>query len=338
MRTTTEITENTQNTKADETKKNTTIKLATAAVLGAFLGVGTHALASNISPDIPAEPGEAEIDPEEPAVEVQQTAQAAPQTVEHHHVETVYVHEQPEVVVVPVNNPTTTINHPTQIDGGGEPKVEFLEYGTVRLDSGREVDVISFTMDGKHGLIVDVDRDGIADSMLFDRDGNGDFLREDEMIILGPGESFPMAELRAEIDNKGLDEDLPDYTKDGGEDVAMLEEEEKASEEEETDDFTQDDVVVEQNDEDALFEEYAVAEADDNDVVAEEGNAPVNDEVAVVEETPMEEAPQDNVESFSTENIQEEYAEAPVEQQPMEDMASNDDYSVGTDATEMDVL
>lgn len=330
---TTNITENMQNAEANESKSNRVTKLAAAAILGVALGAGTQAVAANLHPDEPVQPEiDDDVTTEEPAA---QTAQAQPQVVEHHHVDHVIVHD-PEIVVVPVPVPEPTPG-PDPVD----PDIQFLEHGQIDLGDGIVADAVSFTMNGLYGVVLDVDRDGIADSIVFDRNNDGSF-SADEITIIEPENRFQMAELVAEIDNKNVD-DLPDYTKDMDDAAALAAEEEEQTSEEETE--NEDVNVVEEN---AADDQVKEAETVDEDVVADDNNV-ADDDIAVAEEVSEDEmgevipeeaiaeGPEDaTVESFSADDNTD--GMPAVDEPAMEDYSANDDFSAGADVADPDML
>ena len=306
---TTKLNDNMETAEIKEQNNNRVTKIATAAVLGVALGAGTQAVAANIGGDDPIEGKiNEEVTTEEPEVTTDHVeTQTAQTVVENHHVEHVIEHE-PEVIIIPVSSPT-----PSPTPSPTEPDIQFHNYGQIELGDGIVADAVSFTLNGHDGLVLDVDRDGIADGILLDRDDNGRF-SEDEIRVLEPENGFSMDELRAEIDNKNTD-DLPDYTKDMDDAVAVAEDEEQPSEKESEEDDV--DVV-------------------DEDVIVENSNSEDTD-IAVAEEVTAESTVEEPVESFNNSEMDDMPSIEDNEQTAIDDY-SNSDFSAGTDVTDPDVL
>lgn len=144
--------------KSDNTQN---IATAVSAALGSVAGVAIGTVASEeLMAAEPAQSVEAE-------VEVEEEPQPAPthtQTV-HHSTPTPKTEPEPEPVKPEPVNPEHEPVHTT--------KVEVLSFETQTYDDGSQSDVAILSVNGTPVMLADVDRDGLADIMACDENGNG---------------------------------------------------------------------------------------------------------------------------------------------------------------------
>ena len=153
--------QNNKNTKNDNWKVG--VSMAVGAVIGAS---GTSALADTLHGDV-------DIDPT-PEPEPQPIPEPDPKPT-------------PEQDPIPVPGPTP---------GPEEQFVTVLSYETIPGEDGNLMDVAIVDVNGTTAAIVDIDRDGTADALIADWDGNG-VIDQNEV---SPIECYvSMAELEANV-------------------------------------------------------------------------------------------------------------------------------------------
>lgn len=105
----------------------------------------------------------------------------------------------------PVQDPLTpeAPEKPEESDGpggtgeSGDPEIVVLDYGTITVDDGSQVDAALVSIDGQEALIVDVDQDGIADVMMADL--NGDDKIDDSEVMDIHDDGISMASFQTEV-------------------------------------------------------------------------------------------------------------------------------------------
>lgn len=153
--------QNNKNTKNDNWKVG--VSMAVGAVIGAS---GTSALADTLHGDV-------DIDPT-PEPEPQPIPEPDPKPT-------------PEQDPIPVPGPTP---------GPEEQFVTVLSYETIPGEDGNLMDVAIVDVNGTTAAIVDIDRDGTADALIADWDGNGVIYQNE----VSPIECYVnMAELEANV-------------------------------------------------------------------------------------------------------------------------------------------
>ena len=153
--------QNNKNTKNDNWKVG--VSMAVGAVIGAS---GTSALADTLHGDVDVDPT--------PEPEPQPIPEPDPKPT-------------PEQEPIPVPGPTP---------GPEEQFVTVLSYETVPGEDGNLMDVAIVDVNGTTAAIVDIDRDGTADALIADWDGNG-VIDQNEV---SPIECYvSMAELEANV-------------------------------------------------------------------------------------------------------------------------------------------
>lgn len=159
--------QNNKNTKNDNWKVG--VSMAVGAVIGAS---GTSALADTLHGDVDVDPTP-EPEPQPiPVPEPEPTPEPKP---------------TPEPEPTPVPGPTP---------GPEEQFVTVLSYETVPGEDGNLMDVAIVDVNGTTAAIVDIDRDGTADALIADWDGNG-VIDQNEV---SPIECYvSMAELEANV-------------------------------------------------------------------------------------------------------------------------------------------
>lgn len=102
---------------------------------------------------------------------------------------------QEEVEVVPVNPDDTETSQDAaeqqqmavvpEETSAVDSEIVVTGYGTVDNEDGSRMDVVTVNVDGQEASLIDIDQDGIADVLMVDVDGDGDY---DESEILNIGE------------------------------------------------------------------------------------------------------------------------------------------------------
>lgn len=174
---------------------NSESKVRENALTGASAAVGATAglmVGDAIANEVQAaEMPELVVEPEKPEIEVIQT--------------------EPEKPVTNVGQ-TQEEGPQTPITSNEEPEVEILGYETVSDGDGNLVDVAVMTVGGSAALVIDADRDGLADAMAVDLNNNNE-LDEGEIIRLEE-ENIAMEPFRQEAALMGNDSLLTENNED----------------------------------------------------------------------------------------------------------------------------
>ncbi len=123
----------------------------------------------------------------------------------------------PEPIKEPDVEPYGMINPDLEIEP--ELDIEVLSYETVTNEDGSQMDVAFVDIDGMSSMVVDVDKDGVADVLAIDINGNGE-LDVDEIADISE-ENMPMNIFKDELINNNVyyadngdyvnDADVTDY-------------------------------------------------------------------------------------------------------------------------------
>ena len=145
------------------------------------------------------------------------TAQAAPV----HHAAPVAPTAEAEIYTPePEVQPTNTAEAVPASDTNTSADVRVISFQTVTTDDGSQMDVAEVVVNGQDALIVDVNRDGWADGLITDANGDGN-ISEDEIISLeGTDVRIPMQEL-AQAAEQPAEEDPASYASNNNEEVIV---------------------------------------------------------------------------------------------------------------------
>lgn len=181
----TNIMNNESKDKRENTKQgNDSWQTAAGVAAGAALGAGGEAFAQDNlkDDDVKVVPPEAQ----------HQQAAPEPQVVRvevHHIVDEPGDKIQPKPEPEPKPDPEPTSGH----------HLEVFSVETVTNEDGSQMDVATVKLDGQGGIIADVDRDGVADVMVVDRNGDGHLSENESVNLHQQGITINMADLAHEV-------------------------------------------------------------------------------------------------------------------------------------------
>ena len=191
------------------TKKNENVKAnmaaAASSTLGAAVGVvGGTLLSEEIhaaqveDPVLPEDPQATDdvpiVDVEAPthSTASQPTVAATTSHVTPVNVEPIAPEPIPEPDPIPAPGPDPD---PEPTPGPNSPDVQVLDYQTITGADGQQMDAALVNISGNQALIVDADRDGVADALVADANNNGQ-IDNDEVVDISMHQ-LSMSELQA---------------------------------------------------------------------------------------------------------------------------------------------
>ena len=194
------------------TKKNENVKANMAAAASSTLGAAVGVVGGTLlSEDIHAAQVEDPVLPEDPQatddvpiVDVeapthstasQPTVAATTSHVTPVNVEPIAPEPIPEPDPIPDPDPEPTPGPNVMPASTLSPDVQVLDYQTITGADGQQMDAALVNISGNHALIVDADRDGVADALVADANNNGQ-IDNDEVVDISMHQ-LSMSDLQA---------------------------------------------------------------------------------------------------------------------------------------------
>lgn len=125
--------------------------------------------------------------------------------------------QEPEEPAKPTEEPKPQNN---EVEPSPSGNMTVLAYETVTAGNGQQMDLASIIVDNEVAVVVDIDRDGIADAMVMDVNGDGEFTVDEAADISDLGISMDLLAAAAGEDpaqsNGSLvaENGMSDYTND----------------------------------------------------------------------------------------------------------------------------
>lgn len=206
------------------TKKNENVKAnmaaAASSTLGAAVGVvGGTLLSEEIhaaqveDPVLPEDPQATDdvpiVDVEAPthSTASQPTVAATTSHVTPVNVEPIAPEPIPEPDPIPDPDPEPTPGPNVMPASTLSPDVQVLDYQTITGADGQQMDAALVNISGNHALIVDADRDGVADALVADANNNGQ-IDNDEVVDISMHQ-LSMSELQAAANHETVADPAP---------------------------------------------------------------------------------------------------------------------------------